>query len=225
MIFLLVVTLTSMLLAAIMSVIAWRLAGDQRRRSEARVAALAAELHDGGAPPLSVLDRFRDDPVDTNVFSRKAPPSGSGVAIVAGGGAIVFGAAAAFAILAGATSPRAPRTADPAGAAVAAPAPVPLELLALGHERVGDQLTVRGVIRNPASGAEMDRITAVVLLFTPDGGLLESGRAGVAATQLRPGGESTFAVTVPRAADVARYRVSFRTDERVVPHLDRRHEG
>ena len=42
---LLLVTLTSMLLAAIMSLIAWRAAGDERRRSEARVAALAADIH------------------------------------------------------------------------------------------------------------------------------------------------------------------------------------
>ena len=43
--FLLLVTLTSLLLAAIMSLVAWRAAGDERRRSEARVAALAAEIH------------------------------------------------------------------------------------------------------------------------------------------------------------------------------------
>ena len=225
MMFLLIVTLTSMLLAAIMSVIAWRMAGDERRRSEARVAALAAEIHGAAEPPPSAMDRFREAPVDTNVFGRERPPSGSRAAIVVGGGAVVFGAAVAFAIRAGSAAPRALRRANPPNAAAAAPSPVPLELLALGHERVGDQLTVRGVIRNPVSGVGMDRVTAVVFLFTPDGGFLESGRAGVAATALRPGEESTFVVTVPRAAEVARYRVSFRTDERVVPHLDRRHEG
>jgi hypothetical protein len=70
----------------------------------------------------------------------------------------------------------------------------------------------------------MDRLTAVVLLFTSDGGFLTSGRAVVDAPALRPGGESTFAVTVPRAGDVGRYRVSFRTDDKLIPHLDRRHE-
>jgi hypothetical protein len=62
-----------------------------------------------------------------------------------------------------------------------------------------------------------------VLLFDADGGFLESGRAPVEAP-LRPGGEATFSVTVPRAADAGRYRVSFRTDDRVVSHVDRRHE-
>ncbi len=225
MIFLLSVTVSSMLLAAIMSAVAWRMARQEKRRSDARVAALAAEIHDAAAPPPLAMDRFREEPVDTNLFSRERPRSGSRAAIV-GGGAVVFGAAVAFAILAGSAAPRARRSASPSNtAAAAAPSPVPLELLALGHERVGDQLTVRGVIRNPVSGVGMDRVTAVVFLFTPDGGFLESGRADVAAAELRPGGESTFVVTVPRAADVARYRVSFRTDERVVPHLDRRHEG
>jgi len=45
MMFLLIVTLSSMLLAAIMSLVAWRMAAEERRRSEARVAALAAEIH------------------------------------------------------------------------------------------------------------------------------------------------------------------------------------
>ena len=46
MLFLLLVTLISLLLAVIMSVIAWRVAGEERRRSDARVAALAADIHD-----------------------------------------------------------------------------------------------------------------------------------------------------------------------------------
>ena len=59
--------------------------------------------------------------------------------------------------------------------AAPAPAPVPLELVALGHERDGDRLTVRGVVRNPAAGAEIDGVTAVVFLFNRDGGFLASG--------------------------------------------------
>ena len=41
---------------------------------------------------------------------------------------------------------------------------------------------------------------------------------------LGPGGEAAFVVTMPRAGDAGRYRVSFRTDDRVVSHVDRRHE-
>lgn len=246
MMFLLIVTLTSMLLAAIMSLIAWRIAGDDRRRSDARVAALSAEIHEAEPVPAAIVahtgaarraDRA-GQPWETELELRPAgrpagggnlfaaatrrAPSGARPFAVLAGGALVFGAVAAVAIVGGRVS-RAPRTAQPV--TVAAPAARPLELVALGHERAGDRLTVRGVIHNPAAGAEMDRLTAVVLLFTSDGGFIASGRAAVESPALQPGGESAFVVTVPATSDVGRYRVSFRTDDRIVPHLDRRHES
>jgi hypothetical protein len=61
-----------------------------------------------------------------------------------------------------------------------------------------------------------------VTLFGRDGGFLASGRSAIESSALGPGVESTFAVTVAGADDVGRYRVSFRTDDRVVPHVDRR---
>lgn len=244
MMFLLIVTVTSMLLATLMSVIAWRIAGAERRRSEARVAALSAEIHDAAREPVAIVARAgtagrdgaasqRGDEdldlqpagraaVNANMFAPRQAPSPARSFAVLAGGVLVVSAAIAMAIVFGGGSKRAPGSGHPV--AVAAPAPVPLELVALGHERDGDRLTVRGVIRNPTPGAEMDQLTAVVLLFTSDGGFLASGRAAVDSPALRPGGESTFAVTVPGAGDVGRYRVSFRTDDRVVPHLDRRHE-
>jgi hypothetical protein len=108
-----------------------------------------------------------------------------------------------------------------AAAPPAAPA-APLELVALGHERDGDRLIVRGVVRNPPSGAAVDRLTAVVFVFNRDGGFLTSGRVMIEPSGLRPGGESIFVVTIPGAGDVGRYRVSFRTEDRIVPHVDRR---
>ena len=56
--FLLIVTVASMLLAAMMSMVAWRLARDERRRSDARVAALAAEIHQ----PEGDVARVLSDP-------------------------------------------------------------------------------------------------------------------------------------------------------------------
>jgi len=94
--------------------------------------------------------------------------------------------------------------------------------VALGHDRDGDRLTVRGVVRNPASGMALDRITAVVLVYKLDGGFVGSGRATVDSTMLGPGGETAFTVTIPAASQIGRYRVSFRTEDRVVPHVDRR---
>ena len=266
--FLLVVTLTSMLLAAIMSVIAWRISRDERRRSEARVAALAAEIHGGAAAPVAAQSgvgrraeivirdesprlksvpapqrapRQWDDelplrpiggaPPGANLFAGQPARSGSRSAAVIGAGAFVLGTAIALAIVVSggsssvtrqASPPTPAKGVSPEGPAAAAPAPVPLELVALGHERDGDRLTVRGVVRNPASGAARDRVTAVVFLFNRDGGFLASGRATVESPTLPPGGESTFVVTIPGASDVGRYRVSFRTDDRILPHVDRR---
>ncbi len=84
---------------------------------------------------------------------------------------------------------------------------------------------MRGVVRNPRTGVALDGLTAVVFLFARDGGFIASGRATVDAAPLAPGRESTFVFTVPGAADVSRFRVSFRTDDRVVPHVDKRHES
>jgi hypothetical protein len=88
----------------------------------------------------------------------------------------------------------------------------------LTHERDADSLTVRGVVRNP--GPSVRGLTAVVFLFDREGTFLTSGRTTI--DQLPRGGESPFSVTIPRASDVGRYRVSFRMNDRIVPHIDRR---
>jgi len=255
--FLLLVTVMSMVVAVIMGVIAWRIAGEEGRRSDARIAALAADIH---AAPIAAADaglargadigaraeptRLASAPArvsasrpwhdelelrpgvalaNPGLFAAVQPaPSESRWPVVLGIGTLAVGAAAALAILlsAGPRSVAQDRGAVTAPAPV--PAPVPLELVALGHERDGDRLIVRGVVRNPAAGAAIDGVTAVVFLFNRDGGFLASGRMAVQSSTLLPGGETTFVVTVPGASDVGRYRVSFRTDDRIVPHVDRR---
>jgi hypothetical protein len=200
------------MLAAVMSVVAWRMSREQRRRSDARVAALAAAIDDGG---------LELRPAAATLFS----PSGSVVsqgqrfAAVAALGLFVVGAAAALAVV---LSGGARQTSAPAAGV---PAHAPLELLALEHDRDGDRLTVRGIVRNPAASATIDGLTAVVSAFDRDGGLIASGRAAVAVPALTPGTETPFVITVPGADAVDRYRVSFRTDDHVVPHLDRRAHG
>jgi hypothetical protein len=260
MMFLLIVTATSVLLAVVMSVIAWRIAREEGRRSEARIASLAAEIHaapgaalaertgDAGvarraeirtsdgtgrltsAPsPIGTVDRWDElemRPAVTAVpnagpfAGAQSPRAGSQWALVFGIGALALASAAALAIVPGAGSRSGPHEDRPAP--VGASAAVPLELVALGHERDGDRLTVHGVVRNPAGGARIDRVAAVVFVFDRDGGFLASGRMPVQSSTLPPGGETAFAVTVPGASEVGRYRVSFRTDDRIVPHVDRR---
>jgi hypothetical protein len=224
MMFLAFLTLVSLLVAIVMTAVALRMSAEERRRSSGRVAALAADIHDGDFDlRADAPDSDGTAPVGDLFTVAQPAQSGTRFATVIACGVIVVGTLATAALLLSSGSEAAKGTAaesrtTPAGT----PNPVPLELLALGHDRTGDELTVRGVIRNPSSGVAVDRLTAVVFLFNRDGSFLTTGRATVESPALVPGGESRFVVTVPSAADVGRYRVSFRTDDRVVPHVDRR---
>ena len=216
---LLLVALTAIVLTATMSAVAWSSSREERRRSEARIAALAAEIHDEPAVGPTMIGSAGD------LFTtRQDVRGGSRFATVAAAGLFVCGSVAALAVVSSSASGQAPpRNESVAGRADAPHATVePIELVALGHDRDGDRLTVRGVVRNPSSGAALDRVTAVVLVFKDDGGFVGSGRASVDSSVLGPGGETAFTVTVPGANNVGRYRVSFRTDDRVVPHVDHR---
>ena len=257
---LILVTIVSLTLAAVMTSLAWRLAREARRRSDARVAVLADQIHSvrgpredsdsapaakyddrrssiasGGGAPRAVIDDLplQSPPTARTIVSgdlfgaaQPAPAKSRFATIIAVGVIVAASAVAAVSILTKSVDPgsgRSPAIAAAPPAQAAAPAPAaPLELLALTHDREGDRLTVRGVVRNPSSGAGVAHLTVVVFLFNRDGGFVASGRAGVDAPELAPGSEAPFAVTIPGAADVGRYRVSFRTDDHVVPHVDRR---
>jgi hypothetical protein len=277
--FLLIVTVSSMLLAAVMSVIAWRISAEERNRSAARVAALAAEIRaPAAAAPRAAaqaagarvktfpsqrplhervpsqsrtqgqqpqrwndadLPLHTEGPVARGPIMFSAEPSrSSGRGVLAVVGVLIVGGAFAFALVSSRSAAPAEPAKTPAAEAetatrhapAPAPAPpvtapaaaVPLELVALGHDRDGDRLTVRGVVRNPPSGRPLERLAVVVFAFRADGGFLASNRAIIELSALNPGGEASFLVAVPDAAGVGRYRVSFRSDDRVVPHVDTR---
>jgi hypothetical protein len=228
---LLLVALIAIVLAGVTSTVAWNRSRDERRRREARIAALAAAIHDepldGPIPAGSAGDLFATGDLSAtgDLFTtRQHAGVGSRFAMVAAVGLVVCGGVAAFAVVSSSASGEA--TVRRESRATAAPEPAktsalePLELVALGHNRDGDRLTVRGVVRNPASGTALDRVTAVVLVYNGDGGFVTSG--AVDSTMLGPGGETAFTVTVPAASQIGRYRVSFRTEDRVIPHIDRR---
>lgn len=238
---LLAVTLVSMLLAIVMSVIAWRAAREERMRSEARVAALAADIQTamaaggGRRAETATLHAVRPAPrAAADLFTATPETASSRSIVVVGIGLFALATVAALAVVLGSGSSRA-NVSTLAGRppersrAISASTPEregsaqrlgPLDLVALGHERDADRLIVRGVVRNPSAGRG-EHLTAVVFLFDRDGEFLSSGRAALDSA-LPPGGESAFTVIVPGARNVARYRVSFRTDAAVVPHVDRR---
>ena len=106
--------------------------------------------------------------------------------------------------------------------AEAAPAVAPLELVSLRHERQGTTLVVSGLVRNPHAGRTITGLSAVAFTYDRQGTFLTSGRVQLDFPRLDAGDESPFAISVPQSAGVSRYRVSFRTEDGVVPHLDRR---
>ena len=201
---LMVVTALSLVTAVLTSTVAWRVVSAERRRSDARVRTLAAEIGGDRGDARSLFAPESTSPT----------PFPIGVAV---GACAALAAAIVVAVGAFSADP-----VGPAGSALSSPAAVrPFELEALSHDRSGAALTVRGIVRNPLNGASRGDIAAIVHVYDDRGNLVASGRAAVAST-LSPGEESTFVVALPDAARVARYRVSFRAADAVVPHVDRR---
>ena len=98
----------------------------------------------------------------------------------------------------------------------------PLELVTLRHQRQGDTLVITGLVRNPPNATAITGLVAVAFAFDKQGGFLTSGRSVLDFPQLKAGEESPFSITIPQAGGVGRYRVSFRTDAGIVPHVDHR---
>ena len=69
---------------------------------------------------------------------------------------------------------------------------------------------------------KLPHLTAVVLLFNKSGVLSGTERAALDTTELKPGAEAHFTVNVLHVSDIGRYRVSFSTEDHVVPHMDKR---
>ena len=211
---LLAITGASLLLAGFMSAVAWRMTREERRRSAARVAALAAEIYKDEAAPSERVARLLED-TPANSWSRSL------VTAIAGAGVVASIGVVAMLGVRVARPPEGPRAAA-SGNASHQRSDAPLELLELEHERDGERLVVRGIVRNPANAAERDGLAAVVLLVGRDGDVVSSARAALPVEKLAPGATVPFVVNVTHAADVDRFRVSFRSEARVEPHVDRR---
>ena len=215
-----VLTGVSATAAVLFAVIVGRLLREERRRSAARVASLSAVLDGpalGGRGGHNVSPSVSMTP-PTTMFTVEPGGSIKGRPMLK---AAVVGAMAIIIVVAAAMGNRDHAQTSPAAAAREQ---APLELISMRHQRDGATLTVTGLVRNPDQGADARRVAAVVFVFDRNGSFVTSGRAPLDFVVLEPGGESPFVVTVPNVADVARYRVSFRTDTGVVRHIDRRAE-
>lgn len=205
--FLVALSITAVIVACAAAAYAWRVARQDRLRSEARVAALAAAI-DGAAGDVPAA-MFEPAP-RTRLQGRPLLKLGVGFAMAVG----------IIVLVAMSSDRRATSAAEPAAAATAQSAQE-LELLSMRHARAGDNMTVTGLVRNRGEAASA-AIMAVVFVFDRDGGFVASGRAPLEFATIAKGDESPFQVTIPDVKEVGRYRVSFRTESGIVPHVDRR---
>jgi hypothetical protein len=248
---LLAVTVVSLVVALVASVAAARFARDERRRAAARVAALtvAAGVADLQFSAIdeepTIVNEPRRAPWTASAITTALPMQPEPVAPAlseveglplqhgflhtssaprTGGGpqrALALAAVVLFvAIAAGLVWNLSEGRAATSAAAVAAA--TPLELVSLRHDRQSSRLAVSGLVRNPGVGRPVERLSAVVFLFDQQGTFITSAKAPVDFVTLGAGDESPFVVSLDAPSNVARYRVSFRTDGGIMPHIDRR---
>lgn len=183
---------------------AWQITQQERRRSDARVAALRAVI-DPGAPDESAA-MFAAPAVST--------PSGHPLVKIASG----FGAVVTVILIAAAIAElRRSDIASPLSAA--GPERPALALLSMSHDRRAGSLAVTGTVRHLDAEAPRS-VVAVVSAFDRAGRLV--GRAQGPVRVRASGPQSAFRVEVPDVAEVARYRVSFRGDGGIIRHADLR---
>jgi hypothetical protein len=240
------ITVVSLVLALVMSVTAWRLMRDDKRRSAARIAALSAAAGGDVAanqfPELPMAEPVVEPrvmrapwkpatPIAPPVPAEAPEPTvthstgflGSTAIERDNGGRQRSLAIAAFVLFAIMSGGLVWMMSSPEGTSAVAVGPnSPLELVSLSHARQNDRLAVSGLVRNPVNGKPVERLSAVVFLFDRMGTFVTSSRAHVDFLKLGAGDESPFVVAIDAPATVSRYRVSFRTDDGVVPHIDRR---
>jgi hypothetical protein len=211
---LIVVTLCSLGLAAVMTVVAWRLARNEQRRQPSG----ASDRPKPAGTDVPGLD-LRPAPPRSDRRPPASSPAVRPVSHVALGLVGVLAVAAALAALAvplgGGVATTTAAATPPAGARA------PLELLSLGHDFAAGTLTVSGIVRNPGHAAA-EHLTAVVTFLDRAGAPLTSARADLVTLEA---GEEPFSVSVPDADGlIGRYRVSFFQGRVVVPHVDRRRD-
>ena len=189
----------------------------ERRRSEARVAALAAAIDDAHWEASfddedTPLERVTPAASVSLVVPDVERPSRAPAFAIAG--LVVLGASAL--LIAGMNVGHRTRSDAPSAASS-------IELVSMHHVINGETLIVSGFVRNPAAAATPS-LSAVVSVIGRDGQVVARGESALDPVVLGPGKETGFRVLVPEVADPGRYRVAFMNGSRLVPHVDRRNE-
>lgn len=200
---LLLIAIVSTLVAGTATIVAWHASRENSRRSAARIAALAEDIHGPGIIPTWPQREWR------------VPAT---VAVLALG---------SITILVWLTRPAGSVAVDPAApvksvASVASVTSSPLELVALSQTMTADGLLVTGRIRNPLAAARRTDVSVQVQGYDKQGQLIARAQHDAGGSALEPGQSTTFAITVPSRVVPATFKVSFRQHEATVPHVDRR---
>lgn len=219
---LIVITFGALAVAGALLFSLLRLSRHERDRSEARAEALRELIDDVPPSPPRGFGAADTKPAIESAVPQRAPMFGHQPAEVEGPRSRLLMVPAIGVAVVGLALTGIYVWNRPASATAATVMAVPLELVSLRHETQGETLIVSGLVRNPSSGGSVKGLTAVAFSFDRQGTFLASGRAPIDYQQLGAGEESPFSVSVPQSSGVARFRVSFRTDAGIVPHLDRR---
>jgi hypothetical protein len=187
----------------------------ERRRSDARVAALNAAIDDPRwATPLEDEEVADVAMALPSVVSLVVPDveRPSRVPAFAGAALVVLAASALLFVgmNGGSRSPRATQTSASS-----------IELLSMRHSLDRETLIVSGLVRNPTT-SDTPGLSAVVSVLGRDGQVIARGESQLDPVVLGAGKETTFRVLVPDVADPGRYRVAFVNGSQIVPHVDRR---
>jgi hypothetical protein len=225
----LTITMLSLGVATVSGLMAWRVLRMERLRSATRVLALESAIDRDNIDSLEVDDDHRvndfawetpavdlplrepldaveeDDPFQQRSKRHRTLLTAAGC-LVAGVVVIVL-----MAMFADHTDQSAP-IADVG-------AKQTLELLSMTHAREGGALIVTGLVHN-ASHTETAPLTTIVTALDREGQIVARGSAPLAG--LGPGKTLPFTVRIDHSGPLGRYRVSFRNNAGVLPHIDRR---
>ena len=238
--------LTTFAVGGALSVFAWTIVQQNRRREAARVELLSSLAFTAGAlapEPVVALDSIAESvrrgadeflseqalAVEPEALFQEPEKSDAGsrrLIALAAVGVVMVVAVGMFRFFSGssvsAPAATAASVAAPPPAAPAAPDPR-VELLALDHAATPAGLIVTGRLRNPAGAAPLHDVVAVVDVLDRSGRVLTTARVSIARDPLNGGEWSDFSVATKKTAEVARYRVVFHAKEREsIPQIDRR---